>query len=146
MNHMHLMTLATNRSHPRAGFCLPCVCLRILKSSQKRVSHQACKSEKAPPGLSLPHHAWCPSRRLLRSTTECREDHRRATCSQQVQIEAVGREFFTAATSRDADQRDALFPLPRRFGRGGKRHRHRRERRARNGQETASTSEALRRD
>ena len=59
---------------------------------------------KALAGLSLLHHA------------------------RQVAIEAVGREDYDTATCGDADQRDALFPNPRRFGWGGQRHRQRRER------------------
>ena len=94
VKHKHLTAHATNRENSSAGFCSP-------KSSRRRVSPPARASPRRR-WVSACHHASCG---LLGSSTECREDHRSATCSQHVTIEAVGREDYNTATSRNDDQR-----------------------------------------
>ena len=108
VKHKHLTARATNRTHFSAGFCLSCVCVSIMKSSRRRFAAGS-SVFKAPPSLSLPLHvAGClvPPRSVEKTTGS-------STCSPQVTIETVGREVYVTATSRVADQRDAVLPIHR---------------------------------
>ena len=95
-----------------------------------------------PLGLSLLHHANSDtSCRLLGTSAECRKDTRLLLVRSKLQLKLSGENStIPQPFEKLTCEMHAMFPLPRRFGWGGKRNRQRRERLTRNGQEPAKAS------
>ena len=117
--HKHLMTRATSRTHSSAGFRLPCVCLSTLKRSRRSVSPPARASSRRR-RLSI-----CPVTRVVLPPAGCLVPRRsvgkttRAPPVRSSLQSKLSGEKTILRRPRDADHRDAVFPIPQRFGRGG---------------------------